>query len=437
MSDPIYPHPAEVLRQLVRFDTTNPPGNEAACVGFIDDMLTLAGFQTTLLARDPSRPNLIARLRGRGEAPPLLLQGHVDVVTTENQSWRHPPFGGDTVDGYLWGRGTLDMKGGVAMMLAALLRARAEGLELPGDVLLAILVDEERSSDFGARYLVEHHPGLFKGVRYAIGELGGFPLYLAGRRFYAIMVAEKVICRPRMVVRGPGGHGAFYTSDGAMARLGRLLSQLEQQPLPVHVTPVVRRMLEEMAAALPAPAASNLRQLLDPATADGALERLGPERRLFEPMLRNLVNPTLVRGGTKVNVIPSEITLELDGRLLPGFDVAQMKAELRGIVGDQVEIDLSPGEPAPAQPDMGLFATLADILKEADPSGVPVPYLFPAVTDGRFFSMLGIQSYGYLPMKLPEGFDFLQTIHAADERISVEALEFGTNALYQLLQRFH
>ncbi|MGZ3639915.1 MAG: M20 family metallopeptidase, partial [Ktedonobacterales bacterium] len=151
----IYQRPGELLKQLVRFDTTNPPGNEAACIGYISDLLRAAGIESTLLALDPARPNLIARLRGRGDAPPLLLYGHVDVVTTEHQDWTYPPFAAVEADGFIWGRGTLDMKGGVAMMVAAFLRAHAEGLSLPGDVILAVVSDEEASGAMGARYLVE------------------------------------------------------------------------------------------------------------------------------------------------------------------------------------------------------------------------------------------------------------------------------------------
>jgi acetylornithine deacetylase/succinyl-diaminopimelate desuccinylase-like protein len=197
------------------------------------------------------RPNLLARLKGRDEAPSLLLQGHIDVVPVEGQNWQHPPFEGKNVDGWVWGRGALDMKGGVAMMLAAFLRAKAEGLTLPGDVLLLVLSDEEAGGDYGAKYLVEEHAGLFDGVRYALGEFGGFPLYVGGRRFYPIQVAEKQRCFLRAVVRGPGGHGALPMRGGAMAKLARLLKQLDRRRLPVHVTPVARRFLETMAACCP------------------------------------------------------------------------------------------------------------------------------------------------------------------------------------------
>ncbi|RIK33222.1 MAG: peptidase M20, partial [Chloroflexi bacterium] len=194
MSTPIYDRPVDILRDLVRFDTTNPPGDEAACIGYVRDLLEGAGLATTILAKTPSRPNLIARLPGRGDAPPLLWQGHVDVVTTANQSWTHDPFGAELIDGMVWGRGTLDMKGGVAMMLAALLRAHTQGLRPAGDIILAVMADEEAASDYGARFLVEEHPEQFVGVRYAIGEGGGAAQTILGQRFYPIMVAEKQVC---------------------------------------------------------------------------------------------------------------------------------------------------------------------------------------------------------------------------------------------------
>ncbi len=433
---PIYQRPAELLQQLIRFDTTNPPGNEAECIAYINYLLTEAGFQAIILARDPMRPNLIVRLTGQGNAAPLLLYGHVDVVTTEDQVWQYPPFEGISADGYIWGRGALDMKGGVAMMLAAFLRAKAEELPVPGDVILTVVSDEEAGGDNGARYLVENHAEQFQGVRYALGEFGGSTTYVGGRKFYPIMVAEKRACQVQAVVRGPGGHGSLPLHGGAMAKLGRLLQLLDSHRLPVHITPVTQQMIETIAANLPSQISSVLLQLLDPALTDGILDNLGPHGAFFDPILHHTVNATIVRGGDKSNVIPSRIVLEMDGRMLPGYDAGDLMTELHQLVDDDVELDLRPAEPAPARPDMDLFDTLASILREADPHGIPVPSMLPAVTDGRFFTQLGIQTYGFLPMNLPEGFDFSRTIHAADERIPTGAMDFGTNAIYEALRLF-
>ncbi len=204
----------------------------------------------------------------------------------------------------------------------------------------------------------------------------------------------------------------------------------------MHVTPVARRFIETMAAASPFPTGTILRGLLDPRLTDRMLDLLRSKGRVFDPVLHNTVNATIVRGGEKINVIPSEVTVELDGRLLPGYTPADMIAELRELVGEDVEFEVIRHDPGPPEPDMGLFDNLAGILREADPDGIPVPLLFPAITDARFFSRLGIQTYGFLPMKLPAGFNFSQTIHAADERIPAEALSFGADAIYKALQRF-
>ena len=189
----VYQRPIELLQRLIRFDTTNPPGNEEDCIKYVNQLLTAAGFETTILAKLPNRPSLITRLKGKGNAPPLLLYGHVDVQITKNQIWTHPPFGGEIIDGYLWGRGALDMKGGMAMMMAALLRSKAEGLTPAGDVVLALLCDEEAFGDFGAKYLVEEHSALFSGIKYALGEIGGFTMHIDQKRFYPIQVADTFI----------------------------------------------------------------------------------------------------------------------------------------------------------------------------------------------------------------------------------------------------
>lgn len=431
----IHQRPAELLQRLIRFDTTNPPGNEAACIAFLDELLGTAGIETRILAKAPERPNLIARLPGRGDAAPLLLYGHVDVVTAERQRWQHPPFAGDLVDGYVWGRGALDMKCAIAMFVAAVLRATAEGLRPAGDVVLTIVSDEEAGGDFGARYLVEEHPEAFVGIRYALGEFGGFSYSVGGRRLYPVQVAEKQVCWLRATVRGPGGHGSMPVRRGAMAKLARLLGRWDARRLPVHVTPPARIMFGAMAAALGGVSGLAIGQLLNPRLTDVVLDVLGARGRRFDPLLHHTISATVLRGSDKLNVIPSEVSVELDGRLLPGFGPDDLIQEVRAAGGEDVEIELIRHDPGPAEPDMGLYDQLADVLKAADPKGVPVPFFMPGVTDARHFSRLGIQTYGFTPLLLPEGFDFVQTIHGADERVPVDAVEFGANAVYQVLQR--
>jgi acetylornithine deacetylase/succinyl-diaminopimelate desuccinylase-like protein len=431
----IQERPVELLQKLLRFDTSNPPGNERECIEWIRGLLEELGCEVRILARDPARPNLIARLPGRGVSAPLLLQGHVDVVAARGE-WRHPPFAGELDGGYVWGRGALDMKGGVAMMLAAFMRAKAGGTAPPGDVILCVLADEEAGSDLGASFLVREHPELFSGVRFAIGEFGGFTMQLAGRRFYPIMVAEKQVCWARATLRGRAGHGSLPIRGGAMGKLARLLGELDRRRLPVHVTPVAREMIAAIATELPAPLALPLRGLLKPQLTDRLLDVIGERAKVFDPLLHNTASATIVAGGEKINVIPDELTLQLDCRLLPGFGPQDVFAELRALSGLDLELEVIRYEPTAVEPDLALFDTLAQTLRQLDPAARPIPLLLPAVTDGRFFSLLGIQTYGFLPMQLPEDMAFMDLIHAENERLPADALEFGTQAIARVLERF-
>jgi acetylornithine deacetylase/succinyl-diaminopimelate desuccinylase-like protein len=434
-ADALQDRPVELLQQLLRFDTSNPPGNERECIDWIKGLLEGLGCEVKIVAQQPERPNLIARLSGRGERAPLLLQGHVDVVAARGQ-WQHPPFAGELAGGYVWGRGALDMKGGVAMLLAAFMRAKARGVQPPGDVILCLMADEEAGSPLGAEFLVREHPELFAGVRYSIGEFGGFTMDVAGRRFYPIMVAEKQVCWTRATLRGPAGHGSMPIRGGAMGGLGKLLHALDHRRLPVHVTPVARAMVEAIAADVPAPLAIPLRGLLVPALTDRLLDVFGERGRVFDPLLHNTASATIVGGGEKINVIPDTVSLELDCRLLPGFTPEQMFEELRTLSGVEMEFEVTRHDPVAAEPDLTLFDTLAGTLQELDPAAKAIPMLLPGITDGRFFSKLGIQTYGFLPMQLPPELPFMQLIHAADERLPADAVEFGASAIGRLLERF-
>lgn len=433
--EPAHEHPVELLQALVRFDTTNPPGNEEACIDYVDDLLSAAGIDTERYARDPARPNLVARLPG-GDAPPLLLYGHVDVVPTEGQDWTHPPFDGAIEDGYLWGRGALDMKGGVAMLVSAFLRAKAEGLDPAGDLVLAVLSDEEKGGRYGAKFLVEEHPEPFADARYAIGEFGGFGFEVGGRRFYPVQVAEKQSTTVEVTLTGPGGHGSLPSEGDAMAALGDVLQRLDGARLPVHVTPPARAMIDGIADELSFPRSAVVRALLRPRLTDRVLDLLGEEGQMFDAVLHNTVNATVVEGGEKRNVVPGEMTLTLDGRILPGYGPEDLVAELRDLLGDGPGIEVVRHDPGPDGADVGYFETLADVLRDADPEGVPVPLLLSGSSDARFFSELGVQTYGFLPMDLPAGFDFVETIHAADERVPTDAVEFGTDAVYEAVRRY-
>jgi acetylornithine deacetylase/succinyl-diaminopimelate desuccinylase-like protein len=428
-------HPVKILQNLIRYDTTNPPGLVADGIAYIKSLLDDVGIETQILSWDKDRPNLVARLPGSGRSAPLLLFGHIDVVSARNQTWRYPPFAGAVSEGFVWGRGALDMKGGIAMMVSALLQASEEDPP-SGDVLFAVVCDEETGGKFGSGYLVEEHRQLFEGVRYAIGEFGGFSMRIDQRRFYPIMVAEKQHCWIKATLKGPGGHGAIPVRDGAMAKLAALLKAIDNKKLPVHITSAARWMFEGLAGSIGGIKGLILSQIMNPMLTNRILPLLGEKQRLFDPLLRNTVTPTILRGSDQINVIPDTVSVELDGRILPGFSAQDLVKELHGAFGEELDIEVLRFEPGPSDPDMGLFDTIAGILRQVDPEGIPIPMLLSAATDARYFSRLGIQTYGFIPMRLPEDLDFTSTIHGTDERIPIEALDFGATAIHHLIRKF-
>ncbi|MFD4410139.1 M20/M25/M40 family metallo-hydrolase [Streptomyces sp. NPDC058476] len=432
------PDAVTLAQRLIRFDTTNPPGHEAACVRFVESLLSDAGIATRIVAKDPERPNLVARLPGRGEAPPLLLHAHVDVVPTAGQDWTHPPFSGDLRDGHVWGRGAIDMKGSLAGMLAALLRLKAYGTPPAGDVILAVVSDEENGSAVGARYLVQEHAHLFDRVAYAVGEDGGAGLELGGRRrLHPIVVAEKRAVWLRATFHGPAGHASRVTPAHAAPRLlARLLNALDDGGLGPRSTEAGTRMLTELAAAHPGPLGEALLRFRDDPADTAALDTLSErDARYLCSVSRHTANPTVIRAGTKTNVVPGEISVDIDGRLLPGpFTTDGFIAELKDRAGFPMDVEvLVEGEEMPGPVFGPFYDRLAGVLRAADPDGIPVPMVTTASTDARLFPQLGIASYGFMPLLLGAGLPYRDLLHAPDERVPVQALRFGAHCFEQLL----
>lgn len=429
------PDPVGLLQELIRFNTSNPPGRERACLEYVGDLLGAADVEWQLVAKDPERPNLVARVPGSGTAPPLLLYGHVDVVPAWADEWRRPPFDGELVDGCVWGRGALDMKGGVAMMVAAVVRAAHE-LTLENDIVLALTSDEERGSRLGAKFLVEEHADCFADVRFALSEIGGFTEWVGSRRLYPIQVAEKQRCLIRATVHGAGGHASTIVRGTAAGKLGALLEALDKKRLPAHVTPPARAMVSAIAAALPAHERLALHGLLREQATNPLLQVLGRAGASLDAVLHNTATPTVIRGGESSNVIPTEIVVDLDGRVLPGHTPADLVRELEGLAGELAEFGIVEEEPAPAaSADLTLYPMLADIIRRRDPGSAPIPALLPGYTDARYFAKLGIQTYGFLPMRLPREIS-VDLIHAPDERVPADAVRFGTECLLEAIRRY-
>jgi acetylornithine deacetylase/succinyl-diaminopimelate desuccinylase-like protein len=417
--------PDELLRRLVPLD-------EAGTVGLLAGNLRAAGVEPRILARRDDKPNLVARRTGRGEAPPLLLHGHADVVGADPAEWRHPPFAGALIDGEIWGRGTLDMKGGVAMLAAAFLDAA----DPPGDLILVVNSDEETGGTYGAGYVAAEHGDLLAGVRHALSEFGGYTHHVGGRRLYPVQVAQKRRCALRLTVRGEGGHSASPRRGQAIGRLGEALAVLEHRPLPTHVTPPVRDMIVAMAAGLPAWQAAALKALLRPRLTAPVLRAAGRQAEDLEPLLRNTAAPTHVSAGDAGNVVPTSAHADLDGRLLPGLAPETLIAELGAALPRDAELELvDAGAPGRARPDLSLLPLLYDVLREEDPGGHPFPLVTPGFTDARHYDRLGIQTYGFLPMRLPPG-RLPQLLHAPDERVPAAALTAGAQALGRAIERY-
>ncbi|MDQ3768650.1 MAG: M20/M25/M40 family metallo-hydrolase, partial [Actinomycetota bacterium] len=405
----------ELLQRLLRIDSSNPPGRERACIELLDAELRAGGLEPRILARDSERPNLVARVAGRGEAPPLLLHGHADVVPADPQHWRHDPFGASLVDGELWGRGALDMKGGLAMLATVVLRAARPGGQPPGDLIFVVNSDEEAGGAYGAAWLVDEHPELFEGVRHALSEFGGYSHHVAGRRLYPIQVAQKRRCTLRATIRGEGGHAASPRRGQVTGKLGATLAALDRRRLPTHLTAPVRLMIEAMAGGLPAPLRAALRLLLEPRATDAVLRIAGSQAADLDPLLRNTATATVVNAGEAWNVLPTEAHVDLDGRLVPGHEPAELLDELSAILPSDTALEIVRADPPPArtEPDLELLPLLTSVLHEEDPQGHAFPLVTAGMTDARHYDRLGIQTYGFLPMQLPPGL-MPQLLHATD-----------------------
>lgn len=431
------PTPVEITKALIQFQTVNPPGDEECAQLYLRDLLEDAGFSVQLYETERGRPNLVTRLSGKGEKPPLLFYGHTDVVGVDGQQWRFPPFDAVENEGILYGRGTLDMKAGVAMLVNSLLRAAKEGVQPAGDIVLLIVADEETGGSVGMQYLLAEHPEIFEGIRHAIGEFGGFPLYIGGRKFYRIGVSQKQYARIRLTLRAAGGHGSLPVSDTVMGKLGTALAKLDNHKLPYTKTPLAERIIQTMSEHVEDNIAEIFRGLLNPDTFDHALTMMPTAVQQFESLFRSTANPTIVAAGRKFNVIPSEAVVDIDARILPSHSADDLAHELHQLLGGEVVIDVvAAGPQTKPDVDYALFDLLADLLRAHDSDAIPIPYLFNESPDGRLLEDHGIQNYGFLPMNLPPEIDLPSIIHGENERVPIAAIAFGANVLFDLIRRY-
>jgi acetylornithine deacetylase/succinyl-diaminopimelate desuccinylase-like protein len=418
--------------ELIRIDTTNRGSGdcrERPAAEYVAAALAEAGLDPVLLERTAGRSNVVARIDGADPArPALLLHGHLDVVPAEPADWAVHPFSGEVRDGVLWGRGAVDMKNAVAVLVAVARDLARTGRRPARDVVLAFTADEEDSAADGAAWLAEKHADLFEGCTEGIGESGAFTFHAApGLRLYPVGSAERGTAWLKLTARGTAGHGSRPNSRNAVTSLARAVTRIGEHKWPTRLIPTVRAALLAISSALEIDAP-------DPdLDADALLARLGPASVLVAPVLRNSANPTMLAAGYKVNVIPGQAVAYVDGRVLPGCD-AEFCATMDELTGPDVAWEYAHSEiPSESPIDAPLMAAMTDALLAEDPGAHIVPYCMAGGTDAKYFSPLGIAGYGFTPLALPPGYDYHAMFHGVDERVPVSALHFGVRVMDRLL----
>jgi acetylornithine deacetylase/succinyl-diaminopimelate desuccinylase-like protein len=423
----------ELCRDLLRIDTSNT-GDPATTAGervaaeYVAEKLAEVGIEAELHESAPGRANLVARIPGadpgRGA---LLVHGHLDVVPADASEWTVHPFSGEQRDGYLWGRGAIDMKDFDAMMLAVVRQWKRTGVTPPRDIVLAFTADEEAGMEYGSQFLVREHADLLEGCTEAVGEVGGFSYTVNDDlRLYLVETAEKGIDWLRLHARGRPGHGSFLHDDNAVTALAEAVARVGRHRFPVVVTPTVRAFLESVSDALGIE--------LDPDDPEVAVAKLGPIANLIGATIRNTANPTRLEAGYKDNVIPGRASATIDCRTLPGQAEAFLE-QLREVIGPDIEIEHLQRQAAVETGfDGALVDAMAAALRAEDAGARTVPYMLSGGTDAKAFTRLGIRCFGFAPLRLPADLNFSALFHGVDERVPVDGLQFGVRVLDRFLR---
>ncbi len=444
------------LRDLIRIPTVNPPGDEILAARHVAGILDEVGIPSTVVEPYPGRGSIAARLHGDGTGgAPLLLMSHLDVVPAPAELWTHDPFAADVADGYIFGRGAVDMKDLLAMQIGVLRllagEARAAGRDpatdpIPGlrrDVLFASTADEEAGGRAGAGWVVDNHPEWITAEA-AINEAGGVATELGGVRFYPIGVAEKGFVDYRFTVHGTWGHGSMPRPDNAAVLAARIVDRIAD-PGPVRLTPAMERFFAAIRESAPSMGrAIDALSGPDPRASQAVVDALCDPMyaRVANALLRDTISPNVIRAGIKHNVIPGEAIVEIDARMLPGTDEPAMRQILRERIGEELwaTIDLEivvMGDAVEAPVDHELYRIMAATLRDHDPDAVPVPIMAPFATDAKYTgTRLGVPTYGFSPLRLAPEDRFLELFHGIDERVSLDALRFGLPVLYDVVRRF-
>jgi acetylornithine deacetylase/succinyl-diaminopimelate desuccinylase-like protein len=418
----------ELLQELIRIDTTNPPGNETPAAELLRDYLEDAGVTCELYAKIPERANLVARIRGRGDGPTLLFLSHTDVVLADASEWAADPFGGELRDGEVWGRGALDMKGQVAAEAVAIASLARDGFEPSGDLIFCATADEEVGAGLGASWLCEAHGDAVR-CDYLINEGSGERAELGGSAYYLCSVSEKMSAPFRLRVFGRSGHASMPgIADNALVKAAPLIQALGAYTPEQQLIPEVEALLETVTGVRPTSPSEVLEQ------ARGVAPLLA---EMVEPLLSMTLSPTMANASQKRNVIPATCEITVDSRLLPGTTVDEQQAIVRDILGegDYELVWLEAHGGTRSEIRTPLWDAVSSWVESVDPGAKPAPICVAGFTDSHWFrEAFGTVAYGFFPSRVMPIETAARLIHSADERVPVEDLELGVDFLRSAAQ---
>lgn len=418
----------QICRDLIRIDTSNfgddsGPGERKAAE-HVATLLDEVGIESELVESAPGRTSLVARWGNQDSPKPgLLIHGHLDVVPAQAADWQVDPFAGEIVDDYLFGRGAVDMKDFDAIVLSVVRERQRAGRIPDRPITLVFTADEEAGGVMGAHWLVDHRPDLLEGCTEAIGEVGGFSTEVAGQRLYLIETGEKGISWLRVTAQGTAGHGSMAAPDNALVHLSRALVAIGEHQWPAAPGPSMEQLF------------AKVRELTgdDSTDPDALLKHFGPAVRMLGAGVRNSTNPTMLQAGYKHNVVPGEAVAFVDGRYLPGHGDTFV-ADVQKVAGERVTVESHISDIALEYPFTGdLVDAMTLALHRHDPDAHVAPFVMSGGTDAKSWSQLGITSYGFAPLRLPGDLDFTALFHGVDERVPLDALEFGCQVLDEFL----
>jgi len=420
-----------LCQEMIRIPSVNygeGQGDEKAMAEYVASKLAEAGIKSELIETAPNRVNVVAKVEGADQSRPgLVLHGHIDVVPANAADWSVDPFSGVIKDGFIWGRGAVDMKDMDAMILATVRMWQRIGYKPPRNILLVFFADEEAGSNYGSRWLVKHRPEIFDGYSEAVSEVGGFSVTITGeQRLYLIEAAQKGIQWMKLTAKGTAGHGSFINRNNAVTKVADAVARIgayEWPQLETKTSNVFFRKIAELTG-----------DKYDPRNVKPLLHHLGDAVKMLGATISNTANPTMLEAGYKVNVIPQSASAMVDGRFLPGYE-NQLQETVKKLAGDEIEIEILTRDIALEVEFAGpLVKAMCDAISGEDSAGIPVPYLMSGGTDNKALHDLGIVGYGFSPLKLPKDLDFFALFHGVDERVPIDGLKFGVRVLYEFLE---